>query len=83
MRKMMYEEKTKCQLIVDEMMLQILRMKQNIEFFFVNREYKENIGTLYKGSIKESKDFLRFKERFKTKKLVALCYARNLCMEAI
>ena len=84
MSKTMKIEKNRCQQIVDEMMLQISRIKEIIEFFFVNHEYKENIGTIYKGSINESKDFLRFKQRFKKKILiVASWHARNLCTEAI
>ena len=41
--------------------------------FFANYEYMENIGTIYKGSIKESNKALRFKERFKWKYQFVLC----------
>ena len=42
---------------------------------FANDEYKENIGTIYKGSIKESNKMLRFKERFKMQNQYAYSYA--------
>ena len=32
---------------------------------YMNGVYKENIGTLYNGSEKESNEFLRIKNRFK------------------
>ena len=43
--------------------------------FLTNREYIENIGTLYKGSIKESNEEFRFKERFRWKHQLAFSYA--------
>lgn len=45
--------------------------------FSLNREYMENIGTIYKGSIKESNRLLRFKERFKMKYILAYNYAQG------
>ena len=44
--------------------------------FFANHEnyeYMENIGTIYKRSVKESNKVLRFKERFKWKYQIVLC----------
>ena len=45
------------------------------EEIFINHEYKGNIGTLYKGSRKESNELLRFKERFKRQYQFAYGYA--------
>ena len=43
----------------------------------VNHEYKINIGTLYKGSEKESNKLLRFKERFRIMLQLAFSYLKE------
>lgn len=78
MIRIMKKEKNKYMSIVDNLLLQFLNMKKNIEFFFTNDgcdEYNANIGTIYKGSIKESNKKLRFKERFKRQHILAYAYA--------
>lgn len=58
--------------IVMVMLERIFMFKNN---FLENHEYKENIGTIYKGSIKESNEEFRFKERFRWKHRLAYGYA--------
>ena len=42
--------------------------------FSDEHEYNKNIGTIYKGSNKESNNLLRFKERFRWKHQFAFSY---------
>ena len=52
-------------------------MKRNIMpnlDFADEHEYNKNIGTIYKGSNKESNNLLRFKERFRWKHQFAFSY---------
>ena len=56
----------------------IFMLRRVFEFenkFLINHEYMENIGTIYKGSIKESNEEFRFKERFRWKHQLAFSYA--------
>ena len=53
--------------IVDVMVASLKSLLKIEEDYFINHEYKVNIGTLYKRSEKESNSILRFKERFKWK----------------
>lgn len=51
--------------------------------FFMCNEYKRNIGTSYKGSMKESNEIFRFKERFKCNDLIANFLVQKKYMEVI
>ena len=78
MRKMIEEKKVKFERAAEDLLHQFLLIQRNIEFFFTNDgcdEYNANIGTIYKGSIKESNKKLRFKERFKRQHILAYAYA--------
>ena len=62
--------------IIMVMLKRIFMFKNN---FLENHEYEENIGTIYKGSIKESNEEFkfRFKERFRWKHRLAFSYAKE------
>ena len=63
------------EMIRNTIMLILRKLVMFKSVFLINHEYMENIGTIYKGSMKESNRLLRFKERFKWKYQYAYGYA--------
>ena len=65
---------------INEILMKALFIHNGI---FVDCAYKQNIGTIYKGSNNESNTKFRFKERFKMNDGAFWCDNSSLCMEAI